>query len=159
MQQKWASFRDKETTNCCVLVLASIYLNQEVWWYNGSPLALLSTPKLQERVMWKSRFLCNSLRDLAGLQQYCQWLRNQRECFWHDWVPSWAQLFKGAFPLKVGLKSLGEGICPSSFQPASWWNKAGSLRVRKRTVVWMFMLLPIWTTWRPTRENQLPWGP
>ena len=44
------------------------------------------------------------------------------------WVPSWDQLFKGVFDLKVGPNPTGKGLCPSSFQPANVWNKAGSVK-------------------------------
>ena len=116
-------------------------------------------PKFHVREPWKSIFPCNPSTNIAGCEQYCQWGRKQLECVWHEWVPSWAQLFKGAFPLEVGPKSHWGRAIPSSFQPANGWNQAGSVRVRNRAVGWILMHLSIWTTWRPTREIQSPLGP
>ena len=38
----------------------------------------------------------------------CPWRSKQRECAWHHWLPTWAQLLKG--PFLVGpMSPLGEG--------------------------------------------------
>ena len=76
--------------------------------------------KFQVRGPWKALFLCNPSTDIASWEQYCQWGRKQWECLWHDWVPSWAQLFTGAFPIKVGPQSHCGRALPLSLPACQW---------------------------------------
>ena len=87
-------------------------------------------PNFQVRGLWKSCFPCNSSTDIAGSEQYCQWGKKQREFVWHDWVPSWAQLFKGAFLLEVGPKS-NWGRTSPLFLPACQWVEPSWLYERQ----------------------------
>ena len=118
MREMWASFREEETASCSVL--ASLYLKPECCCCNRIPPASAQCPRFQVRGLWKSHFLCNPSTDIAGWEQYCQRGRKQQECVWHDWVPSWAQLFKRAFPLEVGPKSHWGRALPLFLPECQW---------------------------------------
>ena len=152
-----AFFRHEETARYDVL--ASLFQKQEVCWSTRKTPALLSAPNFK----WEGRkhpvFFAILAQTLLLESSTANEEESSGSVFGMIGYPPGLSSSKGPFLSKEAPNPTGEGLCPSSFQPANGWEKAGSVRDRERAVGRMFMLLPIWTTWRPTLEIQSPWGP
>ena len=78
---------------------------------------------------------------------------------WHELVSSWAQLFKGAFLLKVGPKSHWERVLPLFLPACQWVEQSWLCEWYEKSSWWKFMHWPSAPLECPLRRNSRPGAP